>query len=165
MSLSGGHVFSRKKSNKSYLKLYMKTVVLLINGMILRTLRFDGLMTDFGGTGISRCFNALRSVQTSMQHSHTLSLVSFNRYTFHLVPCEIRKWFIHLGFERQDNLLELLTPGNRKVCKKVKLFSNPANLPSQASGAANHPERLFKTRLLISINYEVHFPTFDLTGK
>jgi hypothetical protein len=33
-------------------------------------------------------------------------------------------------FEKQGNSSQIFPSGNRKVCKKVKIFSNPASLPS-----------------------------------
>jgi hypothetical protein len=132
MSLFVEHVFSREKSNKPSLKFYMKILVPLINGMMPRTLRFDGLMTDFGGTGIGRCFRALRSVQTSMQHSCTLSLVSFNRYTFHLVPCEIRRWVIHLVLKNRATRHKYFHLEIEKFVKKSKYFQTPLVSPLTA---------------------------------
>jgi hypothetical protein len=47
-------------------------------------------------------------------------LVSFDRYGLHLVPCEILRWVVHLGFEVQGNYFSEIGAQNRRVFKKKK---------------------------------------------
>jgi hypothetical protein len=120
VSLFVGHGVSHRRDNKSYLKFYMRKVVFLIYRMMPIMLGFDGWIVDFGVTGISRHFGAKGGVQRSVKHRHILGLASFDRYTFYLVSCKIWWWGLHLGFEKQGNLLQNFATGNRKVSKNVK---------------------------------------------
>jgi hypothetical protein len=56
VSLFVRHEFSRKEDNKLNFKFYMTKVVARIYRTVLRVLCFGGWITDFGATGISRCF-------------------------------------------------------------------------------------------------------------
>jgi hypothetical protein len=40
----------------------------------------------------------------SQTHHTTLSLVSLDRYSFHLGACVVWRWVVHLGFEKQRQL-------------------------------------------------------------
>jgi K+ transporter len=112
------HVFFMEIDNKPYIKFYMNGAVLCIYLMIPRMLCFGEAITNFEATGISHCFEALCSVQSSIQPIYTSRSVSFDRYTFHRYPYKIWRWFIHFGFEKQGNLSQTC-----KVCKKKKFYS------------------------------------------
>jgi hypothetical protein len=98
-----GHGFSRQRDNKPHFKFNTKKVVLHIYQMMLRMLGFGRWITDFGAAGISRCFRTLCRVQRTVRHRNTSSLISFKRYAYSLGPCEIWRWVIHFGLEKQDN--------------------------------------------------------------
>jgi hypothetical protein len=98
------HGFSRKRCSKPHLWFYMKKAGLFISRFKARMLGPWGPLPTLGLLGISRRFWTWCSVQRGIQCRYSSILTSFDRYTFHLVPCGIWRWVIHLSFEEQGTL-------------------------------------------------------------
>jgi hypothetical protein len=117
--------FLAKKDNKPHLKFHVKKGVLRIYQFIggycvsvdeLPTLGLLESVAVFGLNGVlSKEYNT----------GYTSILVAFNRYTFHRVSCEIRRWVIYLGLEREGNSVQNSRVGNRTGSKKIKCFQTP----------------------------------------
>lgn len=67
----------------------------------VKNVGFSGWMTEFEATRISRCLRAKCSVHRRIQHWHTSSLVSSDRYALHLVTYWVWRWIVYLGFAKK----------------------------------------------------------------
>lgn len=67
----------------------MKKVVLQIYRMMLHMFDLLELVTVFGGTPVSRYFEALGRISKRVRHRNVSLLISSNGYGLRIVPCVI----------------------------------------------------------------------------
>jgi hypothetical protein len=118
-----------KKGSRPHPKFCMARVVLMIYTLMLRELGFGVWRTYFETAVISLFFMTWCGAQRRIRLMYTSLLVSFDRYTFHLAPCGIWRWVIHLGFGKQGYSSQKIYNRNREVSKRLGArphFSHPA---------------------------------------